>query len=72
MAFPGGQTIAQASQGRLVLVTARGDLLARRVGLLRDLVGDLDAETGRARVWIEGLPPSDDGAGLLLDEITRG
>ncbi len=72
MAFPGGQTIAQASQGRLVLVTARGDLLARRVGLLRDLVGDLDTEKGRARVWIEGLPPSDDGAGLLLDEITRG
>ena len=25
----------------------------------------------RARVWIEGLPPSDDGAGLLLDEIAR-
>ncbi len=76
MAFPGGQTIAQASQGRLVLVTPRGDLLARRVSLLRDLVGDLDgdldADTGRARVWIEGLPPSDDGAGLLLDEITRG
>ena len=69
---PRGQTIAQASQGRLVLVTPRGDLLARRVSLLRDLVGDLDADTGRARVWIEGLPPSDDGAGLLLDEITRG
>jgi hypothetical protein len=72
MAFPGGQSIAQASQGRLVLVTPRGDLLARRVGLLRDLVGDLDPETGRARVWIEGLPPSDAGAGRLLDEITRG
>jgi hypothetical protein len=71
MAFPGGQTIAQASRGRLVLVTPRGDLLARRVGLLRDLVGDLDPGTGRARVWIEGLPPSDDGAGRLLDEITR-
>jgi hypothetical protein len=42
------------------------------VGLLRDLVEDLAPETGRARVWIEGLPPYDHGAGLLLDEIARG
>jgi hypothetical protein len=70
--FPGGETIAQAGPSRLVVVTKRGDLLARRVGLLRGLVEDLGPRGERARVWIEGLPPSDDGAGLLLDEIVRG
>jgi hypothetical protein len=72
MVFPGGETIAQASPTRLVVVTKRGDLLARRVGLLRGLVEDLGPRGERARVWIEGLPPSDHGAGLLLDEIARG
>jgi hypothetical protein len=71
MVFPGGETIAQASPSRLVVVTERGDLLARRVGLLRGLVEDLGPRGERARVWIEGLPSSDDGAGLLLDEIAR-
>jgi hypothetical protein len=72
MVFPGGETIAQAGPSRLVVVTERGDLLARRVGQLRGLVEDLGSRSERARVWIEGLPPSDHGAGLLLDEIARG
>src|SRR4051794_19389923 len=72
LVFPGGETIGLASPSRLVVVTERGDLLAPRVGLLRGLVEDLDPRGERARVWIEGLPPSDDGAGLLLDEIARG
>ena len=72
MVFPGVETIAQAGPSRLVVITERGDLLARRVGLLRGLVEDLGPRGERARVWIEGLPPSDDGAGLLLDEIARG
>jgi len=72
MAFPGGETICQATPGRLLVLAGRGDLLAERVGLLRDLVEDLAPETGTARVWIEGLPPSNHGAGLLLDEIARG
>jgi hypothetical protein len=71
MAFPGGETICQASPARVVVLARRGDLLAPRVGLLRDLVEDLAPETGRARVWIEGLPPYNHGAGLLLDEIAR-
>ena len=28
--------------------------------------------SSRARVWIEGLPPTDDGAAMLLDELARG
>jgi hypothetical protein len=71
MVFPGGETIGLASPSRLVVVAERGDLLAPRVGLLRGLVEDMDPRGERARVWIEGLPPSDDGAGLLLDEIAR-
>jgi antitoxin (DNA-binding transcriptional repressor) of toxin-antitoxin stability system len=71
MVFPGGETIGLASPSRLVVVAERGDLLAARVGLLRGLVEDMDPGGERARVWIEGLPPSDDGAGLLLDEIAR-
>ncbi|MET0997483.1 MAG: hypothetical protein ABWX73_02100 [Marmoricola sp.] len=71
MAFPGGETICQATPRRVVVLAKRGDLLAQRVGLLRDLVEDLAPEMGRARVWIEGLPPANHGAGLLLDEIAR-
>jgi len=72
LVFPGGETIGLASPSRLVVVVQRGDLLAPRVGLLRGLVEDMDPRGERARIWIEGLPPSDDGAGLLLDEIARG
>lgn len=71
MAFPGGETICQASPRRLVVVAQRSDLLARRVGLLRSLVENAAPEAGRARIWVEGLPPTDDGAALLLDEIAR-
>jgi hypothetical protein len=71
LVFPGGETIGLASPSRLVVVAERGDLLAPRVGLLRGLVEEMDPRGERARVWIEGLPPSDDGAGLLLDEIAR-
>jgi hypothetical protein len=72
MAFPGGETICQANPRRLVVVAQRTDLLARRVGLLRSLVEDATPESGRARVWVEGLPPTDDGAAMLLDEVARG
>jgi len=72
LVFPGGETIGQAGPGRLVVVAERGDSLAARVGLLRGLVEDMDPRGERSRVWIEGLPPSDDGAGFLLDELARG
>jgi hypothetical protein len=72
LVFPGGETIGLAGPSRLVVVAERGDLLAARVGLLRGLVEDMDPRGERARVWIEGLPPTDVGAGYLLDEIARG
>jgi hypothetical protein len=69
--FPTDETICQVSPRRLVVMASRDDLLAPRVGLLRTLVEDVVPENGRARVWIEGLPSSDDSAGLLLGEIAR-
>lgn len=71
LVFSGEEVIAQASRTRLVLLVERGDLLARRVGLLRDLITDLGPETGRVRTWIEGLPPTVDAAAWLLDEVAR-
>ena len=69
--FPGEESIAKASPSRLVILARRGNLLARRVGLLRDLVDEPGRDQGRARVWIEGLPPTTDGAAIQLDEVAR-
>ncbi len=71
LVFPGGETIAQTGPSRLVVVASRTDRLPERVGLLRELVEDLAPPVLAARVWIEGLPPTDVGAGQLLDEIAR-
>lgn len=73
MAFPGGETIAEANPRRALVLARRADMLVQRVGLLRDLLDDRASRlvAGRTRVWIEGLPPGNDGAGLLLDEIAR-
>ena len=59
--FPGEESIAKASPSRLVVLARRGNLLARRVGLLRDLVDAPEHDLGRARVWVEGLPPTTGG-----------
>jgi hypothetical protein len=71
MAFPGGETVCQVNPTRVVVLAERGELLGQRVGLLRDLVEDEDPGRGTPHVWIEGLPPHNAGAGLLLDEIAR-
>ena len=76
LVFPGAETLGQVCRTRLVAVVERSDLLARKVGLLRGLVEDLGPDLGpdatRTRIWIEGLPETDDAAGWLLDEIARG
>jgi hypothetical protein len=67
--FSGPETIGHVAPGRVVVLAGRDERLGRRVGLLRRL---LDGGTVRhTRVWIEGLPTSDDAAGRLLDELTR-
>lgn len=61
--FPGAETIGHVAPGRVAVLAGRDDRMARRVGLLREML--------EARVWIEGLPETDEGAGALLDELTR-
>jgi len=56
----------------VVKAEALGMELARRVGLLRSLAQDAAPASSRTRVWVEGLPPTDDGAAMLLDELARG
>jgi hypothetical protein len=62
-----GEPVAQVGHSRLVLLAARDEQLAGRVSLLRRMTdGSAD------RVWIEGLPSTDDFAATLLDELARG
>jgi hypothetical protein len=67
--FSGAETIGHVAPGRLVVLTGRDDRIGRRVGLLRQMLDS--GPDSSARVWIEGLPDSDEGAAALLDELTR-
>lgn len=67
--FAGPETIGHVAPGRVVVLAGRDDRIGRRVGLLRTMLdGGVVPHT---RVWIEGLPDSDEAAGRLLDELTR-
>jgi hypothetical protein len=66
--FSGHETIGRLNDHRIVVVVDRDDRLGRRVALLRTLLGQPTTDT---RVWIEGLPSTDHGAGHLLDELAR-
>jgi hypothetical protein len=67
--FPGTETIGQVAPGRVVVLADRDDRIGRRVGLLRHMLDS--GAVPHTRVWIEGLPTSDQAAGRLLDELTR-
>ncbi|GAA1938446.1 hypothetical protein [Nocardioides hwasunensis] len=64
-AFAREETIARIGVHRVAILTRRDDRLARRAQVLGTLLGE-------ARCWIEGLPATDAGAGMLLDELARG
>lgn len=64
--FAGTETIGGIGQRRVVVVADRDEALPQRVTLLRTMT-----EREQARVWIEGLPGSDEAAGALLDELAR-
>jgi hypothetical protein len=74
--FPRDETVARLGTHRVAVLVPRDDRLGRRVRVLRTLldgVGTGDgAGAGHVRVWIEGLPGSDAGVGMLLDELARG
>ncbi len=69
--FPGEESIGQVGHARLVAVVGREEMLARRVGLLRELLKGPAPHTGRVRVWIEGLPEGFAAAVGLLDDLSR-
>jgi len=69
--FAGVETVAGAGTNRVVVLATRDERLGQRVALLRRMVDTLDLQGHSARVWIEGLPPSDSGAVALLDELAR-
>jgi len=69
--WSGGQTIGRLGLHRAVAVVPRDADLGMSVGLLRELIRDLDLGEARTRLWIEGLPPTGDGATRLLDELAR-
>lgn len=64
--FAGLETIGGIGLRRVVVVAERDESLPQRVTLLRTMT-----EREQARVWIEGLPGSDEAAGALLDELAR-
>ena len=68
-AFALDETVARLGLHRVGILTRRDERLGRRVQVLRTLL--LGAEPA-VRVWIEGLPGTDAGAGMLLDELARG
>ncbi len=70
-AFVRDETVARLGLHRVGILTRRDDRLGRRVQLLRTLLEGAEP-TGFVRVWIEGLPGTDAGAGMLLDELARG
>ena len=69
--FFGGETLARLSPSRAAVVVRRRATLGVAVGLLRELLGDLDPGGPHPRVWIEGLPSASASAPRLLDELTR-
>jgi hypothetical protein len=70
-AFAADETVARLGLHRVGVLTRRDERLGRRVRVLRTLLGQ--AHPGATvRVWIEGLPGTDAGAGMLLDELARG
>ena len=64
--FAGSETIGGIGLRRVVVIAERDEELPQRVTLLRTMT-----EREHARVWIEGLPGSDEAAGALLDELAR-
>lgn len=69
--FPRDETIARLGLGRIAVVAARDERLGRRVRVLRTLLTAADPQRHTTRVWIEGLPGTDETAAMLLDELSR-
>lgn len=69
--FPGSAVIGRVSSNRVAVLAPRERKLGVRVRLLRRLLDGLELDGQPSRVWIEGIPRTDGGAALLLDELAR-
>ncbi|MGH3383513.1 MAG: hypothetical protein ACRDO1_02935 [Nocardioidaceae bacterium] len=72
--YPAGETVARVGARRAVTLVRRTAGLGEQVRLLRQLLVDWRRQAGRGhrhRVWVEGLPPTNEAAGRLLDELAR-
>jgi GGDEF domain-containing protein len=73
--FPRDETVARLGTHRVAVLVPRDERLGRRVRVLRTLLDGVGTGhgpgAGPVRVWIEGLPSSDAGVGMLLDELAR-
>ena len=72
--FTRDETVARLGMHRVGILTRRDDRLGRRVRVLRTLLDGVQSDGfggPPVRVWIEGLPSSDPGAGMLLDELAH-
>lgn len=72
--FTRDETVARLGMHRVGILTRRDDRLGRRVRVLRTLLDGVQSQGSDGapvRVWIEGLPSSDPGAGMLLDELAH-
>ena len=67
--FPGQETIGRCGVHRVLVLVERDERLGRRTALLRTMLLSAPYAT---RLWIEGLPATDDSAAVLLDELARG
>lgn len=70
-AFARDETVGRIGLHRVGILTRRDAHLGRRVQVLRTLLHGAEPALA-VRVWIEGLPGTDAGAGMLLDELARG
>lgn len=68
--FVRDETVARLGTMRVCMLVERDDRLGRRVKVLRTLLASIDPQL-TSRVWIEGLPGSNDTAAMLLDELAR-
>ncbi len=69
--FSGAETIGRISPNRVVVIAEREERLGKRVRLLRRLVEGVELDGQMSRIWIEGLPGTDAGVTVLLDELAR-
>jgi hypothetical protein len=69
--FSGAETICRIGPRRIVVLAGRNQALSRRTTLLRRLLDVGEAAQGGVRIWVEGLPATNDSVASLLDELSR-